>query len=234
VPPLAGEAAVNERNVTMRTAETLSPRQERILSYIREFVQDHGYPPAIRDIQSKLQISSTSVVAYNLKALQSKGMIDRESNVSRGIKIANAEKPTPFKTNGFQVPLRGVITAGSPLPDPEDTSTSEGEMIEVPADMAAPDKLKDVYALRVRGQSMIDALIDDGDIVLLRRQETAENGQMVAAMIVDENAVTLKKFYHEGTRVRLQPANSTMKPIYTSSDNVQIQGRVVGVIRQMF
>ena len=232
--PLAGKAAVNERNVTMRSAESLSPRQDKILSYIREFVQDHGYPPAIRDIQSKLQISSTSVVAYNLKALQSKGMIDRESNVSRGIKLANPEKPTLFKTNGFQVPLRGVITAGSPLPDPEDTSTSEGEMIEVPADMASPALLKDVYALRVRGQSMIDALIDDGDIVLLRRQETAENGQMVAAMIVDENAVTLKKFYHEGNRVRLQPANTTMQPIFTASDNVQIQGRVVGVIRQMF
>lgn len=218
----------------MRSADSLSQRQERILSYIREFVQDHGYPPAIRDIQSKLQISSTSVVAYNLKALQSKGLIDRESNVSRGIKLPNIEKPVPFKSMTVQVPLRGVITAGSPLPDPEDTSTSDGEMIDVPADMAAPDKLKDVYALRVRGQSMIDALIDDGDIVLMRYQETADNGQMVAARLVDENAVTLKRFYKDGNRVRLQPANSTMQPIFTSSDNVQIQGRVVGVIRQMF
>ena len=218
----------------MKTAESLSQRQERILDYIQEFVQDHGYPPAIRDIQSKLQISSTSVVAYNLKALENKGMIEREGNVSRGIKLPQPEKPAPFKTNGYSVPLRGVITAGKPLPDPEDTSESGAEMVEVPADMAPADKLKDVYALRVRGQSMIDALIDDGDIVLLRYTETAENGQMVAALLVDENAVTLKKFYNEGDKVRLQPANSTMDPIYTASNNVRVQGRVVGVIRQMF
>jgi repressor LexA len=218
----------------MRTADSLSPRQERILAYIREFVQEHGYPPAIRDIQSKLQISSTSVVAYNLKALETKGMLQREGNVSRGIKLPALDKPAPFKSSTFQVPMRGVITAGQPLPDPEDTTASDGEMVEVPADMASPDKLKDVYALRVRGQSMIDALIDDGDIVLMRYQETAENGQMVAAMLVDENSVTLKKFYNEGSRVRLQPANSTMQPLFSTPENVRIQGRVVGVIRQMF
>jgi repressor LexA len=120
------------------------------------------------------------------------------------------------------------------LPDPEDTTSSDGESVEVPADLAPAEKLKDVYALKVRGQSMIDALIDDGDIVLLRYQEHAENGQMVAALLVDENAVTLKKFYNEGDRVRLQPANATMEPIYTASNNVRVQGRVVGVIRQMF
>lgn len=219
----------------MRSADSLSPRQERILAYIREFVQDHGYPPAIRDIQAKLQISSTSVVAYNLKALETKGMIKREGNVSRGIQIAAVEKAVPFRaTPGYRVPLRGTITAGQPLPDPEDTTSSDGESVEVPADLAPAEKLKDVYALKVRGQSMIDALIDDGDIVLLRYQEHAENGQMVAALLVDENAVTLKKFYNEGDRVRLQPANSTMEPIFTSSNNVRVQGRVVGVIRQMF
>jgi repressor LexA len=225
------------KGMDMRSAESLSPRQERILSYIREFVQDHGYPPAIRDIQATLQISSTSVVAYNLKALETKGMIKREGNVSRGIKIPTVEKAVPVRAiPGFRVPLRGVITAGQPLPDPEDTSTSsnDGEMVEIPADLAPADKLKDVYALKVRGHSMIDALIDDGDIVLLRYQETAENGQMVAALLVDENAVTLKKFYNEGERVRLQPANSTMAPIYAATDNVRVQGRVVGVIRQMF
>jgi SOS regulatory protein LexA len=219
----------------MRSADNLSPRQERILAYIREFVNEHGYPPAIRDIQSKLHISSTSVVAYNLKALESKGMIKREGNVSRGIRLPSSEKATPYRnSNTYQVPLRGVITAGQPLPDPEDTSTSNGESVEVPSDIAPPDKLKDVYALKVRGQSMIDALIDDGDIVLLRYQETAENGQMVAALLLDENAVTLKRFYNEGERIRLQPANTTMSPIYTTPDNVRIQGRVVGVIRPMF
>ena len=218
----------------MRSPDVLSNRQRDILTYIEDCVQDNGYPPAIRQIQDKLSISSTSVVAYNLKALETKGLLKRQGKVSRGITIAQM---TPVRVNGregVQVPLLGVITAGQPLPDPEDTSAEEAELIEVPAEVAPAEKLKDVYALRVRGQSMIDALIDDGDIVLLRYQETAENGQMVAARIREDNSVTLKKFYREGNRVRLQPANSTMDPIYVDSANVQIQGRVVGVMRSMF
>jgi repressor LexA len=215
----------------MRTADGLSQRQEKILGYIQEFLHKNGYPPAIRDIQNDLKISSTSVVAYNLKALQEKGKITRDGKVSRGITVP---APLPAMGVSFTVPLLGVITAGSPLPDPEEVDVKTAEQVEVPADLASLEKLKNVFALRVRGQSMIDALIDDGDIVLLRRQETADNGQMVAAMIVDENAVTLKKFYHEGSRIRLQPANSTMQPIFTTPDNVRIQGRVVGVLRSMF
>ncbi|MCG8349318.1 MAG: transcriptional repressor LexA [Chloroflexales bacterium] len=212
----------------MRSADGLSRRQEEILTYVENFVRKNGYPPAIRDIQRDLEISSTSVVAYNLKALQEKGKLNREEKVSRAITL-----PEQPQAPGFEVPLLGVITAGQPLPDPEDTSSGERDTVEVPPEVAPVDKLKDVYALRVRGQSMIDALIDDGDIVLLRFQETAENGQMVAAMLVDENAVTLKKFYHEGHRVRLQPANKTMDPIFTAPDNVRIQGRVVGVLRSL-
>jgi repressor LexA len=129
--------------------------------------------------------------------------------------------------------LLGTITAGSPLPDPEEIDINRAEQVVVPADVVPPERLNNVYALKVRGQSMIDALIDDGDIVLLRQQETAENGQMVAAWLIDENAVTLKKFYLEDGRVRLQPANSTMQPIYTSPDNVRIRGRVIGVLRSL-
>lgn len=219
----------------MRTADGLSLRQEKILTYITEFLHKNGYPPAIRDIQNDLKISSTSVVAYNLKALQEKGKITRDGKVSRGITVPNlVPAPVPVGAPGLTVPLLGVITAGSPLPDPEQVDAEAAPQVEVPADLASIDKLKNVYALKVRGQSMIDALIDDGDIVLLRRQETAENGQMVAAMLVDENAVTLKRFYQEGGTVRLQPANSTMEPIYTTADNVRIEGRVVGVIRTLF
>ncbi len=218
----------------MRSADKLSPRQEHILNYIQEFVQKHGYSPSIRDIQTNLKISSTSVVAYNLKALQEKGKLDRENKISRGIRLPANMMPAPAAAgSGFAVPLLGTITAGSPLPNPEDTSASDNETIDVPPDVAAPDRLKDVYALRVRGQSMIDALIDDGDIVLLRYQETAEDGQTVAAWLVDDNSVTLKRFYHEGEKVRLQPANSTMEPIYTTPNNIRIQGRVIGVMRSL-
>lgn len=219
----------------MRTAENhLSNRQQDILRYIQSFIAENGYPPAIRQIQDELEISSTSVVAYNLKALEVKGLLKRQGKVSRGIKMPEL---APVKINlraSGQVPLLGVITAGQPLPDPEDTSDGVPELIEVPDNVAPAERLKDVYALRVRGYSMIDALINDNDIVLLHYQQTAENGQMVAARIEDENAVTLKLFYNEGSRIRLQPANVTMDPIYVNPNNVRIEGRVVGVIRSMF
>lgn len=217
----------------MRSSDTLSARQEKILRYIEDFFLKKGYWPAIRDIQTDLAISSTSVVAYNLRALQDKGKINREGKVSRGITLTKGLTQAAAGP-GYQVPLLGTITAGQPLPDPEEVDVESAEKVDVPPDLASAEKLKDVYALRVRGQSMIDALIDSGDIVLLRRQETANNGEMVAAMLVDENAVTLKKFYHEGSRIRLQPANSTMEPIYTTPANVRIQGRVVGVLRSLF
>ena len=216
----------------MRTADGLSQKQQNILTFIEDFVQKHGYSPSIRDIQSGLEISSTSVVAYNLNILRNKGKLNRDSKVSRGITLTN-QPIVPANRASVLVPLLGTITAGGPLPDPEDTSTSVNEMVEVPTDVASEEKLSDVYALRVRGHSMIDALIDDDDIVLLHFQETAENGQMVAALLIEENAVTLKKFYHEGHRIRLQPANVTMDPIFTAPDNVRIQGRVVGVLRSM-
>jgi repressor LexA len=217
----------------MRSADGLSNRQRDILGFIEEFVAGHGYPPAIRQIQEKLTISSTSVVAYNLKALENKGLLKRQGKVSRGITIPQTQPVRISRALGGQVPLLGTITAGQPLPNPEDTSISDVSMIEVPPDVAPPERLSEVYALKVRGQSMIDALIDDGDIVLMRYQETAENGQMVAVRIEDDNAVTLKKFYREGEQVRLQPANSTMEPIFVSPTKVHIQGRVVGVLRSM-
>jgi repressor LexA len=216
----------------MRNADGLTQRQERILDYIQEFWTEHGYAPSIRQIQLKLNISSTSVVAYNLKALEGKGLIERVSNISRGIKVPHGAEVV--LDQHYQVPLLGVITAGQPLPNPEDTSESDHEMIDVPVAMAAEEKLRDVYALRVRGTSMIDALIDDGDIVLIRYQETAENGQMVAVRIEEDNAVTLKKFYREGSKVRLQPANVTMDPIFVDANRVRVEGRVVGVLRPMF
>ncbi|WP_041332785.1 transcriptional repressor LexA [Roseiflexus sp. RS-1] len=218
----------------MRSSDQLSARQRDILGFIEEFTQEHGYPPSIREIQDGLRISSTSVVAYNLRALESKGLIDRDGRVSRGIKIKNMTPMPLSRAQGGRVPLLGVITAGQPLPNPEDTSTTAVEMIEVPVDLAPPEKLQNVYALKVRGHSMIDALIDDGDIVLMRYQETADNGQMVAVRIEDDNAVTLKRFYREGDKVRLQPANVTMEPIYVDAARVHIQGRVVGVLRSMW
>lgn len=208
----------------------LSQRQQRILDHIKVFVRTNGYAPAIRDIQRELNISSTSVVAYNLRALESKGFIRREGNISRAIELLGLEVVTDL--GGQRVPLLGVIAAGQPIPVPGDATDAEDTVL-VPEEIAGAEKLKDVYALRVKGYSMVDALIADGDVVLLRYQETAENGQMVAARIRDENEVTLKRIYWEGNQVRLQPANVTMEAMYYPAANVEIQGRVVGVIRSI-
>jgi repressor LexA len=210
----------------------LSQRQQRILDHIEAFVRTNGYAPAIRDIQRELNISSTSVVAYNLRALESKGFIRREGNISRAIELLGGKQELR-DLGGQRVPLLGVIAAGQPIPVPGEAAADSEDTVLVPDEIAGMEKLKDVYALRVKGYSMVDALIGDGDIVLLRYQETAENGQMVAARIRDENEVTLKRIYWEGTQVRLQPANVTMDAMYYPAANVEVQGRVVGVIRSM-
>jgi repressor LexA len=212
--------------------DTLSNRQREILEYIEQFLDEHNYPPAIRQIQEDLAISSTSVVAYNLKVLEQRGLLRREGKVSRGISLFKTET-IALSNSSAQVPFLGYITAGQPLPDPEELSSDVAELIDVPAEVVASTKLANVYALKVRGYSMIDALINDGDIVLLRYQETAEPGDMVAARIISDNSVTLKRFYREGDTVRLQPANITMEPIMVAASNVRIQGRVVGVLRSM-
>jgi repressor LexA len=165
--------------------------------------------------------------------LEEKGKITRRGRISRGIQLTKpiSTTTTPDTSSLLRVPLLGTITAGGPLPDPQEVNAAECDMVDVPPDVVPTNRITDVYALKVRGTSMIDALIDDGDIVLLRQQPTAENGQTVAVRLLDENAVTLKQFYNEGERIRLQPANQTMEPIFTHPDNVIIHGRVVGVLR---
>lgn len=214
--------------------EGLSLRQNGILDYIQRFMKETGYPPSIRDIQEKLKISSTSVVAYNLRKLEERGLIERDNKVSRGIKMPGAELAESVSVpailaNTRRIPMVGMIAAGQPIPVPD--STTE-EFVEVPNDLVS-DRVKDVYALRVKGNSMIDALIADGDTVLMHYQETVENGQMAAVRVVDRNEVTLKKIYFEGTQVKLQPMNPTMDSWYEPAANVQVQGRVVGVVRSM-
>lgn len=210
----------------------LSQKQKDIFSYIKRFMQDKGYPPAIRDIQHDLKISSTSVVAYNLNKLVSLKMLERDPKNARGIKLAQAymeEAPKP-SANTRHVPFVGFISAGSPIPSPDQADPSSVE--EVPADLV-PERIGDVYALRVRGNSMVDALISDGDLILMRYTPQIENGQMAAVRVIDRDEVTLKKIYFEGDKIRLQPANPTMEPWTENAGNVEVQGRVVGVVRSM-
>jgi repressor LexA len=206
----------------------LTGKQAQILDFLNRFLAEKDYPPSIRDIQDGCQISSTSVVDYNLKKLEDKGLIRRDREISRGIEILG---PRGRRPRIVEVPIYGSIAAGQPIPVPnsERWATDSDDTVSVTEDMIRGRE--NVFALRVKGTSMIEDLIDDGDIVFLEPAQTANNGDRVAVWLKDRGEVTLKRFYHEGSRVRLQPANSTMEPIYTSPENVEIQGRFVSSIR---
>ena len=207
----------------------LSERQRRILEFFKSFSLDNGYPPTIREIGEATDISSTSVVNYNLNALQKEGYIIRDRTVSRGIRLKESLAELRAAADLIQVPLLGRIAAGNPIPVPEDGFA--GETVELTRDIAPAGS--DIYALHVRGDSMIDAFINDGDMVVMQYQQTANNGEMVAAWLVNEEETTLKRYFHEGDQIRLQPENSQMEPIYVAPDNLQIQGKVLAVIRQV-
>jgi len=214
----------------LKKTTSISTRQQCMVDYIGVFWRNHGYPPSIRDIVAGCSLSSTSVADYNLKILEKRGFIKRHREVSRGIELPKSMHAEARHS----VPLIGVIAAGKSIPVPDNETwdlTAGAEMVEVP-DYLAQGR-ENVYALRVKGTSMIDALINDGDIVLMSYVNAVDNGDMAAVWLKDEKEVTLKKFYAEGARVRLQPANTTMKPIFAQASNVEIQGRVIGVIRRV-
>ncbi|MBE0611261.1 MAG: repressor LexA [Dehalococcoidia bacterium] len=206
----------------------LSPKQDQILDFLRSFIEEKDYPPSIRDIQEGCGISSTSVVDYNLRKLEDKGYIRRDREISRGIEILGARGR---RARIVEIPVLGSIAAGQPIPVP--TSDRFGndaqDMVAVTEDMVRGKT--NVFALRVKGTSMIDDLIDDGDIVFLEPARSAVDGDKVAVWLKDREEVTFKRIYHEGDRVRLQPANSTMQPIYTSAENVEIQGKFISSFR---
>ena len=211
--------------------KTLSSKQQHIIEFIHNFLVERGYPPAIRDIVSGCGISSTSVVDYNLKILEKEGYIRRHREVSRGIELLAWSSALRSRV---QVPIIGQIAAGEPIPVPTpDTwdAAASSETLELTEDLTRGRE--GVYALRVKGSSMVDALINDGDIVLMQYVNVVENGEMAAIWLKAEKEVTLKKFYSEPGRIRLQPANSQMQPIYAKPDNVEIQGRVIAVVRQL-
>lgn len=226
----------------------LSDRQRFILNFIGRYINEHGYAPSIREIKSEVESAglvrtasgntSTSVVDYNLRALEEAGYIRRDRNKSRAIELVDSTGRSRRSEPMYSIPVATApIAAGSPIPVLEDIrmGTATDDVVEVTGDLLGRHSahIDRLYALRVKGTSMIDALINDGDLVIMEAQETAENGQTVAAWLKAEQEATLKRFYLEDGRVRLQPANTTMQPIYTDPDNVEIKGRVVTVIRRV-
>ena len=211
--------------------KALSDKQQNIIRFINRFLDDRGYPPTIRDIQNGCRISSTSVVDYNLNIVEKGGYIRRHAEVSRGIELLSrtfaSDSPVP-------VPIIGYIAAGEPIPVPTPDTwdiTAVSETLEIPRELT--QSKEGIYALRVKGISMVDALINDGDIVLMQYVNAVDNGEMAAIWLKAEKEATLKKVYVEPGRIRLQPANSQMQPIYIAPDDVEIQGRVIAVIRQV-
>lgn len=210
--------------------QELSEKQDRMLDFISDFLDQHDYPPSIRQIQEGCGISSTSVVDYNLRILERKGYIRRDREVSRAIELLH--RGSPRRSKVVAVPIIGTIAAGSPIPVPDNQTWQNldyGDSIEVAPEFVGGHR--DVYGLRVKGKSMVDALVNDGDIVILEATSNAEDGDMVAAWLKREQEATLKKIYRDGPQVRLQPANELMEPIETEASNVDVQGKVIAAVR---
>ena len=199
----------------------LTKRQKEILDYVESFIDEQGYAPSFEEIAESFGYSSLATVHEHLSNLERKGYIRKSYNESRSIELLGQEKGTPV----VELPLLGAVAAGLPI-----EAIQESETLAVPPDMIS--RRRDNYVLRVEGNSMIEEQIRDGDYIVVQAQDTAEDGQMVVALVGGE-AATVKKLYREPDgRIRLQPANPTMDPILVDASDVRIQGVVVGVIRK--
>jgi len=199
--------------------QKLTKRQREILDYVTDFQRRLGYSPSYREIADNFQLSSTATIHEHIKTLEDKGFLRTGHNEARSIELVRLETNW---TQAFELALAGLITAGEPI-----EAIEEHESIAIPASLVRDPESS--FALRVKGRSMIDDGIMDGDYVIVEKMSTPDNGDVVVALI-DHNYATLKRFYKEKGRIRLQPANRTMKPIYV--DKVEIQGVVRGIIRQ--
>ena len=219
----------------VRKSKGLGERHQKILDFLLEYQRENNYPPSIREIGEKTGITSTSVVNYYLDQLEKMGKIERDRKISRGVRVAGIVPSADM----LRVPILGPIAAGIPLPELQPGVTfvtdSEAHAVDVARSLLpAKEKGDNLFALEVKGESMIDAMINDGDIVVMRPANEARNGEMVAVWLPRDNEATLKYFFKEKDRYRLQPANPTMKPIYVKkTDPLEIKGKVVMVIRKM-
>ncbi len=199
--------------------QPLTRRQREILDYLAEFIEHHGYSPSLEEIGRRFGLSSLATVHKHLGNLQEKGFIKRAWNRSRSVELV----PTGAGGRAVEIPLQGYVAAGDPI-----------EAVVSPETVAVPDDFvgaRATYALRVRGRSMIDEQIRDGDLVIVEDRKTAENGEMVVALL-DGSEVTLKTFHRERGRIRLQPANPALEPLVVDADRVQVQGVVIGLMRR--
>lgn len=231
-----------------KKATGLNEKHVKVLQIIDTYSAKFGYPPTIREIMERAVLSSTSVVNYYLDQLEEKGYIERDRGVSRGLRVikqygealvTTAERVVDTLNELLQIPLVGRIVASKPIPFPDSDFNpydAESSMISIARDMLPEPgrNISDLFAMEVRGDSMIDAMVNDGDIVILKKTREARNGEMVAIWLNDNNETTLKYFFDDGDHIRLQPANPTMDPIYINDrSTVEVHGKVVMVVRQL-
>ena len=204
--------------------EKLTKRQEDTLQFVKEYIVSHGYPPTVREIAEALNVSSPATIQAHLDGLADKGYIKKGSNKNRTIELMVDNEFTNKDEQVIEVPLLGKITAGSPI----EAIENPNNYFSLPSYLIPKDR--EVFTLEVSGESMINAGIHDGDIVIIERRNTARNGEIIVAM-TEENEVTLKTFYKEKDHIRLQPENDTMEPIILS--NVTILGKAIGLYRKL-
>lgn len=223
----------------VRKSKGITDKHIKVLEFVNEYQNRFGRPPSIREIGEKVKISSTSVVNYYLEQLEKMGYLERDNRVSRGMRLTGKVNQIVQAGNMLRVPILGPIAAGMPLPELQPgvsyMTDSEAEAVDIARSLLPPkEKGDNLYALEVKGNSMIDAMINDGDIVVMRPATEARNGEMVAVWLPSDNEATLKYFFKEKDRYRLQPANPTMKPIFIKkTEPLEIKGKVVMVIRKM-
>jgi repressor LexA len=210
----------------------MEERLHRILEFLSSFQEKSGYSPSIREIGDKIGVKSTSLVDFYLEKLEARGAIVRDKHISRSIRVLSKSLKEVFR-----IPVLGRIVAGEPIPIPGsdlDYFNSEDSVEIASSILPSRERAEDLFALQVQGNSMVDAMVNDGDIVIMKPTRIAENGDMVAVWLPDRDETTLKYFYKEGDRYRLQPANPTMAPIFIErSRPLEIMGKVVMVLRQV-
>ena len=234
-----------------RRSQGMSERHRKIMEFLTKFQETNGYSPSIRQIGDSIDVKSTSLVDYYLNQLLEMGFIEREDRISRSIRVLqpvyasqsissavsdNFHKVGNAISSLVNIPIAGRIVASAPLPMPtSDLSYYDAESsVEIARSLLPARDVSELFALEVSGDSMIDAMINDGDIVVMKKAQSANNGEMVAVWLDDKDETTLKYFYKETNRIRLQPANPSMGPIYIDDPkSLRIMGKVVMVIRQV-
>lgn len=196
-------------------------KQRQILDFIKQFIQSNGSAPTLKQIAEAIDVSSLATVHEHLQALEEKGLLKRKHGKNRSMELTEADEH--LSTDGFEAPILGFIAAGAPI----EPYTDPNATMNIPSTFVSGKRR--TYVLQVRGQSMIEDHINDGDYVVIEQTEMARDGEIVVALL-DNGMATLKRFFKEATRIRLQPANSTMQPIFVK--NVRIQGKVVGLVRK--